>query len=215
MNNIFGNIALFCILVFVPAGIHCQTVFNLKLGYIGFHPGKNLNSALYENKLVEDGAVVVEPSVWIGFEYFLRDDHTSVEFYQGFLSDAAARSAGFSFIGFKRRFFQYYRNSFYAEIGTTISFRENWSPLAGYVEQTNYEGSGKWQTKWIWVSGGLSYYFYISKKHDLSITLWYGHYDQTLTFMLGYRFWFSTIFKHPKPCKCPFDKYDKKYKHKH
>lgn len=195
--------------------LYSQTVMNLKLGYLGIHPGNNPNAHLFENRLAPDGSVVAEPSVWLGFEFFLRDDHTSFEIYQGLLSDAAARPAGFTFVGFKRRIWMIYRSSIYAELGTTFSFRENWADLAGYVEQKNYSGSGRWQNKWIYLSGGLNWYYYLTKRNDISLSAFYGHYDNTFTFMVGYRFWFSTVFKHPKPCKCPFDKYDKKYKRSH
>jgi hypothetical protein len=200
------------VLLLAAFPLKAQFVTSVKAGYLGFHPGSNPNSALYENAISESGQVVVEPSVWIGLEMMIREDHTSVQVYQGFMADAAARSAMFTYIGFKRKFLQRNRSSFVAEIGTTYSRRENWSALAGYKQENSYSGTGKWQDKWIYVSGGLSYYFYINKRNDITFTVWYGHYDNTITFMLGHRFWFSTILKHPKPCKCPFDKYDKKYK---
>ncbi|HBX52227.1 MAG: hypothetical protein A2275_15840 [Bacteroidetes bacterium RIFOXYA12_FULL_35_11] len=211
LRKIYIIIFFFCI--FFSA--NSQTVFNFRLGYLGFHPGRNSNSSLYENSISENGDVVIEPSLWFGLESFIREDHTSIQFYQGFLADAAARSAGFSHVGIKRRLIMRNRLSMFAEIGTTLSYRENWAPLAGYnanADDFKYEGIGKWQTKWIWVSGGLSWYFYLTKKHDMSFAVWYGHYEKTITLTLGYRYWFSVIFKHPKPCKCPFDKYDKKYK---
>ncbi len=214
MKNRCFYIIYLTIFLFFSVYLSGQTVMNFKVGYLGFHPGSNPNVALYENKLSQNGSMVAEPSLWLGFEIFLREDHTSIELYQGFLSDAAARSAGFTFIGFKRRIFMLKKSDFYAEIGTTFSFRQNWAELSGYISQNNYSGSGKWQNKWIYVGGGLSWYYYLTKKHDISLTAFYGHYDNTITFMVGYRYWFSTIFKHPKPCNCPFDKY-KKNKRKH
>lgn len=210
-----SRIIVISVLILIMSGSYtAQTVINFKLGYIGLHPGKNPNSGLYENRISTDGKVVVEPSIWLGLEHFLREDFVSLQYYQGFLTDAAARSAGFTHLGLKVKLYQIYRSTIYAEIGTALSYRENWNTLAGYVEEKNYTGSGRWQTKWMYLSGGLSYYFYLTKRHDLSLTAWYGHYDQTITFMLGYRFWFSTVFKHQKPCNCPFDKYNKKYKRK-
>lgn len=215
MKKLVLYIILYSVVQLYSHSISGQVVANLKLGYLGIHPGENLNADLYENALVPAGTIVVEPSVWIGLEYFMREDYLSFQVYQGFLSDAAARSAGFTFVGFKRRFWRVYRSSFYIEFGTSFSFRQNWNTLAGYIPEKNYDGSGKWQTKWIYFSGGIDYYFYLTKKHDLSLSAFYGHYDKTFTFTLGYRYWFSTVFKHPKPCKCPFDKYDKKYKRNH
>lgn len=215
MKKLFLHIIFYIAILLCSSNLSGQVAMNLKIGALGIHPGDNPNAALYENSLSPSGTLVVEPSIWLGMEYFLREDYFSIIFYQGFLSDAAARSAGFTFIGFKRRFWQVYRNSFYIEFGTTYSFRENWNTLASYIPEENYTGNSKWQTKWIYFSGGLTYNFYLTKKNDLSLSAFYGHYDKTFTFTLGYRYWFSTVFKHPKPCKCPFDKYDKKYKRNH
>ncbi|MDL2261936.1 hypothetical protein LJC11_00340 [Bacteroidales bacterium OttesenSCG-928-I21] len=202
----FGKVLVFIVLfmLLINNTMQSQTMLVAKFSPIGIHPFKEKNSHLFENKLDENGVFVTEPCFIIGAETLLYDDVFSLRYLVGGLSDAASCPAAFLHLGLKYKFVQFWRNSF--SIGAGVSFygRKLWSSIDNYVDESFWAENGKWEYS-LGPMAEIEYALLLGERHDITASLLYGHQNRTFTITLGYRFWLSTMIKHPKSCgSCPF-----------
>ena len=192
--------------------LNSQTTLALKFSPIGIHPFNEKNSHIYENKIDANGIFVTEPGLIFGVETFLREDYFSFRAMAGILSDAASKPAFFLHVGLKQRLFQVWRHSLAIGAGGNLYGREGWSTILGYEKENGWGVNGTWEYK-VGIMAELEYIFFLGERHDILVSLLYGHQPRTFSFTIGYRFWLSTEIKHPKDCgSCPFQQKGKKKK---
>lgn len=199
----------YCIFIFSLSNLSAQSLIEFNIGTIAYHPFGDKNASLFENSLNYENTFVLEPIFAFSYETFIREDYSSIEFMQGFLSDKGAYFSGFTYMGYKRRVFHKWKHFFYLGLGPNLSYRETWTKDANWIDDKTYFGLGDWQRKWTFCAQ-LEYNYVLKDKSDFVAKVLYGHYYNTFTFTFGYRYWINTAIKHMKPCNCPFDKYNKK-----
>jgi hypothetical protein len=207
MNRSLVILLLICFggLYYLPA--KAQTLIHPKFAPLGYHHFDSPNKPfLYENRIDANGNWVVEPNVMLSIETYLRGTKLSWRFMPGFYSDALSQPAMFFHIGLKYNFLQIWRSSFDIAIGPTLNFRENWNRVPGYTPEGDFNLNGSWENQFN-ILAELEYKFFLSDRFDITASAIYGHSWKTVTFSAGFRYWLSTIIKHPIDCgSCPFDK---------
>lgn len=185
--------------------IFSQTTIQAKFSALGIHPFDSRNKHLYANTLDANANFTVEPMVIIPIETFIRGDFLSWRIAPGLLADAAGQPAFFIHLGLKRRIVQIWRNSFSLAIGGNLYGREIWRNFPNYNLDDSWSQNGTWEYK-LGIMAELEYAFYLNDNNDITLSLIYGHQEETFTFTVGYRYWFSNIIKNPPRCgNCPFD----------
>lgn len=182
-----------------------QTTIQGKFSLLGVHPFDSRNSHLYANTIDANGNFTVEPMIIVPIETFIRGDFLSWRFAPGILADAAGQPAFFMHLGLKRRIIQIWRNSVSLALGGNLYGREIWRNIPGYNLDDSWSQNGTWEYK-LGVMAELEYAWYINDHNDFTMSVIYGHQEETFTFTIGYRYWFSNIIKNPPRCgHCPFD----------
>jgi hypothetical protein len=212
MKIIFNTILLVTVFFLNGLSLYGQTTIHPKLGFIGYHPFDEPNRRLFDNNIDANKTFIVEPLIMVSIETMLRDDSFSWRVMPGIYLDAAAKPAFFINAGLKLRLFQAWRHSFHFSAGGSLLGRELWSTYSNYVDEPGFSKNGSWEYKFE-PFGELEYTMFLGKQSDLTCSVIYGHQRRTFTFTIGYRYWLSTILKHPSNCgSCPFQKSDKKYR---
>lgn len=207
----FKRISFFIIIILLSLkyNLNAQSTLQLKFTPIGIHPFNEKNSHLFENRIDANGIFVTEPCFIFSFENFLRSDTFAWRGMFGFLSDAASKPALFLHLGIKQRLVQVWRNSLSIGIGGNIYGRESWTTIPHYETDLSWAKNGKWEYK-IGFMAEIEYALFLNDKNDLTLSILYGHQPNTFTFTIGYKYWISSIIKHPKKCgSCPFSKTSK------
>lgn len=199
-------------LVMATSMVAAQTTLQLKISPIGMHFFNEPNKKNFENKLDSNATFVLEPCVIFGFETYVVSDILCVRGHFGGLSDALPKPGLFLQIGLKVRLFQIYRNSLSFGAGLMGYGHECWGPVPPYEQERGWLKNGKWE-----YSGGfladLEYAIFLNDKNDLLFNITYGYQKKTFNFTIGYRYWLSSIIKHPIKCgSCPFTKTNNKWK---
>ena len=199
-------------LVMATSRVAAQTTLQLKISPIGMHFFNEPNKKNFENKLDSNATFVLEPCVIFGFETYVVSDILCVRGHFGGLSDALPKPGLFLQIGLKVRLFQIYRNSLSFGAGLMGYGHECWGPVPPYEQERGWLKNGKWE-----YSGGfladLEYAIFLNDKNDLLFNITYGYQKKTFNFTIGYRYWLSSIIKHPIKCgSCPFTKTNNKWK---
>jgi hypothetical protein len=207
-NKIF--VISMLILLILAIEVSSQTMLVAKFSPMGIHPLNEKNSAIFENRFDENGVLVTEPCFIFGGETLLYDDIFSLRYLVGGMSDAASKPAFFLHFGAKYKFVQVWRSSLAFGIGANLYGRELWTTIDGYVPEKSWWQNGTWE----YYAGPMveiEYLFLLGERHDITLSLLYGHQPRTFSLTLGYRFWLSTEIKKPKGCgSCPFAKKSKK-----
>lgn len=186
-----------------------QSTVQLKFAPIGIHPFNETNKHLFDNKIDDNAIFVTEPCFIFSYESFLSSDSFAFRAMLGFLNDAAAKPALSLHIGLKQRFIQIWRNSFSIGAGANLYGRNTWSTIPGYINQNNWVQNGSWEYK-LGFMAEIEYALFLNDKNDITLSLLYGHQQNTFTFSIGYKYWISSIIKNPKKCgNCPFQKTNK------
>lgn len=192
--------------------LSAQTMIHPKFGIIGIHPFETPNRHLFENRLDAEAWFVTEPFFMVSIETLIYSDTFSWRFMPGFYSDAASKPAICLNFALKYKLLQSWRNSVYIVVGGSILGRDQWKTIPGYVFEPGFTENGSWEYR-ICPLVELEYGFFINDNSDLTLSGMFGHQYKSLTFTVGYRYWLSTIIKHPPKCgSCPFEKADKKYR---
>ncbi|NLA23527.1 MAG: hypothetical protein GX879_01030 [Bacteroidales bacterium] len=204
------------ILFFVSLGLtslaFSQTMLHPKFSFVGIHGFSEPNRHLFENKIDAEAWFVTEPALMFSIETLIYDEILSLSFMPGFYNDAVSKPALFFAVSLKMRLFQSWRNSMYVSAGGSILGRERWETIHGYVYERGFKANGSWEYN-VGPFAELEYVLMLNERNDLSFSTIFGHQQRTFTFSVGYRFWLSTIIKHPKKCgNCPFIKIDNKHK---
>ncbi|MCK9254237.1 MAG: hypothetical protein GX793_05785 [Bacteroidales bacterium] len=186
-----------------------QSTIQLKFSPVGIHPFNETNKHLFDNKIDDKAIFVTEPFFLFSYESYLSGDSFAFRAMLGFLNDAAAKPALTLHIGLKQRLVQVWRNSFSIGAGANLYGRSLWSSIPGYVQENHWGANGSWEYK-LGFMGELEYALFLNDKNDLTLSLLYGHQQNTFTFTIGYKYWISSIIKNPKKCgNCPFQKTSK------
>lgn len=189
-----------------PAKSFGQTTLQLKFSPIGFHFFNDPNEPLFENSIDANSTFVFEPCVIFGVETYLVSDILCFRANLGGLSDAASKPALFLQAGLKVRLFQVYRNSLSVGLGAMLYGRERWDTYTNYVQQRGWSQNGSWEYG-IGFLADLEYAIFLNDKSDLMFNISYGYQKKTFNFSIGYRYWLSSVIKHPIKCgSCPFTK---------
>ncbi|MDD3740559.1 MAG: hypothetical protein PHH30_04895 [Bacteroidales bacterium] len=205
------GIAFLTVIVFIAIkfDLSAQSTLQLKFTPIGIHPFDEKNSHLFENRIDANGIFITEPCFILSYESFLRSDVFAIRGMVGFLSDAASKPAILIHLGAKQRLIQVWRNSLSIGIGGNIYGRECWDRIPHYETDNSWSENGKWEYK-LGFMAEIEYALFLNDKNDLTLSILYGHQPNTFTFTIGYKYWISSIIKHPKKCgSCPFSKTSK------
>jgi len=183
-----------------------QSTIQFKLAMLGVHPFDEKNSQLFENKIDANGVFITEPAIIVGYESFLLADVFAWRGMFGFVIDAASKPAIVLHLGVKQRLVQIWRNSISIGVGGNLYGRDSWSTIPGYVQDNSWNANGDWEYKW-GIMAELEYALFLNDNNDITLSVLYGHQPNTFTFTVGYKYWFSSIIKHPRKCgSCPFQK---------
>lgn len=188
--------------------ILCKTSYqqqSLSLEFLtfGFHFFENPNLQFYENKIDSLGMFNTEPGVMLSYEFYIKKNYLSIQLSQGFFSDAGAKMAAFSKVSLRYMFFHKFRNQLYIDIAPAISYRESWKKFGPeYKPETSYRYNGNIEYKYSLI-GKLEYDVYLGKRFDFNMSIMYGHYYKTFTYMIGMRFWLNPYVKLTEDCDCP------------
>lgn len=168
-----------------------QSSIGINFSPIGIHPnGINQNSLIFENKLTNDGSLILEPGYQLNYQKFIHLTILSLEIRQGIHSDAAAKMAGHFGIGLRWKFFHQGKSSLSISVSPIYAYRENWKNIPQYIENDKYKDNGKYQYMFLFGSE-LAYNFYIGKRSDINLTLSYNNSRNTLALSIGYRHWIN------------------------
>ena len=195
-----------------PSRLSGQTTLQLKISPLGFHFFNEPNKNLYENKIDANATFVLEPCVILGVETYLVSDILCFRANFGGLSDAISKPGLFLQAGLKVRMFQIYRNSLSFGAGLMGYGHECWSTVPNYQEVRGWKQNGKWEYS-VGFLADLEYAIFLNDKSDLMFNITYGYQKKTFNFTIGYRYWLSSIIKHPIKCgSCPFTKTNNSWK---
>ena len=196
-----------------PSRLSGQTTLQLKISPLGFHFFNEPNKNLYENKIDANATFVLEPCVIIGVETYLVSDILCFRANFGGLSDAMSKPGLFLQAGLKVRMFQVYRNSLSFGAGLMGYGHECWNTVPNFNDsERGWLQNGKWEYS-IGFLADLEYAIFLNDKSDLMFNITYGYQKKTFNFTIGYRYWLSSIIKHPIKCgSCPFTKTNNKWK---
>lgn len=202
---IIGAVLLFC----MGAQSVAQSTLQLKFAPIGVHPFQDPNSHLFENRIDANGIFITEPCFVLAYQSFLSGDTFSWRAMSGFVIDAASKPAMFLHLGVKQRVVQIWRNSISIGVGGNLYGRDSWTTIPGNVPDNSWSANGDWDYKFGFLAE-IEYALFINDNNDITLSVIYGHQPNTFTFAVGYRYWFSSVIKHPKNCgNCPFQKTNK------
>ncbi len=199
-----------CVLVLtftvISGWVSSQSTMQFKLSVLGVHPFEESNSHLFENRFDANGIFIFEPCLIFSYESYLLSDTFSWRGMFGGINDAASKPAIFFHLGVKQRIIQIWRNSFSIGLGGNLYGRDSWSTILGYVEENSWKANGDWEYK-LGIMAELEYALFLNDNNDITISVLYGHQPNEFTFTVGYKYWFSSIIKHPRKCgSCPFQK---------
>ncbi|MCF0206026.1 MAG: hypothetical protein HUK15_01235 [Bacteroidales bacterium] len=176
---------------------------------MGFHFFKEPNKQLFENSIDANSIFVFEPCVMLGVETYLVSDILCFRAHFGGLNDAASKPGLFLQAGLKVRLFQVYRNSLSFGAGLMLYGHERWDTYDSYVLEKGWLQNGTWEYG-IGFLADLEYAIFLNDKSDLMFNLSYGYQKRTFNITIGYRYWLSSLIKHPIKCgSCPFSKTSK------
>lgn len=188
---------------------YTQSTLQLKFSPVSIHPFSEINSHLFENKIDANGIFVTEPCFMLSYESFLRADTFAFRAMFGFLNDAVAKPAFFLHLGVKQRLFQVWRNSLSIGLGGNLYGHDSWSTIPNYEADASWVSNGDWDYK-VGIMAELEYALFLNDKNDITLSVIYGHQPSSFAFTIGYKYWLSSIIKHPKKCgSCPFEKTNK------
>ena len=212
MNKLYKYIYVLIIAIISCISSYSQTTIQAKIAFIGIHPFDTKNSHLYHNIIDANGIFNVEPMLMVPIETFIRGDFFSWRVAPAFIVDAVGNPAFTIHLGLKNRLVQIWRNSIAISYGGNLYGREIWRTIPYYDQDDSWAQNGSWEYK-LGFMIELEYAFYINDNNDITLSLLYGHQEETFTFTLGYRYWLSNIIKNPRKCgTCPFQDTQKHWK---
>ena len=165
----------------MPVATNGQSALNLHITGVGLHLGDKPNYRFYENSLDELGNFVTEPLVILSYQRFLKATRNSLQISQGLYSDAAAQMAGFTYFAFKKKIIHSFKNVISVSIGPNLSYRKDWHTINGYIPDKSFKVDGQWEYKWLFAAE-INYYYYLGKRSDFAISLYYGLENKTMFF---------------------------------
>ena len=195
-----------------PSKMLGQTTLQLKLSPVGFHFFKEPNKDIYENRIDANATFVLEPCAIFGVETYLVSDILCFRGNFGGLCDAMSKPGLFIQAGLKVRIFQIYRNSLSFGAGLMLYGHECWNTAPNYQYVGGWKQNGSWEYSAGFLAD-LEYALFLNDKSDLMFNITYGYQKKTFNFTIGYRYWLSSIIKHPIKCgSCPFTKTNNSWK---
>jgi len=208
-------IIIFIIISTVVA--NSQSSIEAKLMFFSMHPIKTMRQPdkdIYENRVDDNANLIKSPGILLSYQKYIYLTRLSFQLSQGIFSDGIANLAGVTSLFFKYKFFHKYRFSVALGAGPSFSFREDWHNSYRYVDNDGYIINGGYQTKW-YLGSELSFYYYISKRSDVSVSLLYGHEYGAIAINLGYKYWISPTVKFKSGCRDCKNKFNKGPNMKH
>ena len=205
-------IVMVLVTVLTPTKLSGQTTLQLKISPIGMHFFNEPNKNIYENKIDANSIFVLEPCIILGVETYLVSDILCFRANFGGLSDAISKPGLFLQAGLKVRMFQIYRNSLSFGAGLMLYGHECWGTVPNYEYVKGWKQNGSWEYS-VGFLADLEYAIFLNDKNDLLFNFTYGYQKKTFNITIGYRYWLSSIIKHPIKCgSCPFTKTNNSWK---
>ncbi len=179
------------LLIIISFQTYSQSAVGLKVNSIAYHPFNwNQDASMFENKLTPSGSFIMEPGLELYYQKYFYLTNWSIDPKFSIFSDAAAKMAGYAGLSLSWKFFHYKRSAIQVSVGPVFAFRENWNKIWQYVDNDNFTNGTKYQYKGL-LAVDLSYYHYIGKRSDLSISLAFNNSQNAISFALGYRQWIN------------------------
>ncbi len=176
-----------------------QSNVSIKANLLSYNLYKNENSNLYKTKLLDNGELTLEPGIQLSAEFF-GNIYTSFKIMQTVKNDACSKFSGSTQLLIRYRFFKRWKHSIYAGVGPAIFYRESWTGLDNYIDNSFYEQSDFLEYKNVWLSGEVEYNYSLNKYGDFSLSVNQIN-GNSLGVLFGYKYWFSR--KPRKKCNCP------------
>ena len=180
-----------------------QDNFGVRAITVSAQPADKKNVNLYQNKLDNNGTFATEPGLMFFYESFFNKK-ASFQISTAVFNDRIGNAAGFSQIMLKYRLFRVWKHSMSIGFGPALQYRKSWTNNELYVAESYFSQSDNKEFKLSWLSGEISYEFYINKKTDFLLSI--NHIQpQTAALLVGVKLWLG---KKPrtskgKGCNCP------------
>ena len=140
-------------------------------------------------KLSNNGQLAFEPGLILGYEGFASPS-TALKFSQFVLLDKAMHIAGSTQLMLKIKLIKSFKNSIYFAVGPGLFYRQSWSNIEDYADESIYNESSGWQYKFSWFSGEIEYNYYLSKYSDITISINHTQ-AESIGIAFGLKYWIN------------------------
>jgi hypothetical protein len=144
----------------------------VKLIGISFHPGKNINGALFKSGIGKRNRMAFNLGLAVTVEYKFNN-WFSLKLDQAAFRDCAGKFAGLTM--FNLRYTQQLGKLGDGSVGLGPFFfyRKSWNTIDGYVDEGFFRTGkhNKWETKFVWYGGELEHNYPLRKGLDLSTNI--------------------------------------------
>ncbi len=158
------------ILLIISAHANAQVDLSCRLLTVSASPFEGTNKNLELAYIGASNVFAIEPGAVLGAELF-TDERTSFQFALAGYNDKAGKPAGFASLFLKYKIAKKYKHSLTIGIGPSLFMRQSWATIKGYTDDELYIENAGNQYKLAWLSGEISYNYYLSKKADVYISL--------------------------------------------
>ncbi len=212
-----NRILIILLIIFSCLAANSQSSIEAKFMFFSMHPFKTLrqpDTDIYENRIDDNANFIKSPGILLSYQKYLYLTRLSFQISQGFFSDAIANVGSVTSLLLKYKFYHKYKISVSLGLGPSLSIRQDWHNNYRYIENDGYTINGNYQTRW-YLGGELSFYYYISKRSDLSLSFLVGHEYGSIAINLGYKFWINTSVKFKSGCRDCKNKFNRGPNMKH
>jgi hypothetical protein len=179
------KILLLLLLILILKTSYSQWFFEIKFVGISAHLKKNPHPHLYKRKFDKNGLFVLNLGVIVSVEKMVYNDLISVKFSQAIFSDCANQLAGFTHMGFRLNK-AIDDHHFAIGNGPTLFYRNDWEKLDGYIDEGLFKRKNKYQYRYFWYAGEVTYSYIFENNIANSFTLIPGP-PEFATFATGFR----------------------------
>ena len=188
------GLAIIVMMITITNG-YSQDNFTAKFFGFSFHPDGDINAENMPTKIDENGVLVVNLGMYLGYENFFHKDKLSYKAVTAFYSDCGGLFSGLLHVGFRGVIYQNGNFSVNGGLGPTFIFRRSWySKFDDYVNSGFYNGNETdfWQYKFLWYGGELEFNYKLNNSLDFSTTFIPG-YPKLLELSVGIRYRFNKL----------------------
>ena len=210
-NNTFfilnkQTIILFFVFFTISKTFLSQIAVGFSFIPFALHIDEKTNRFLYINYLFEKKTFNYELGLNLSLQhYFGKTTQFSIWGLQGCFRDAAERLAGYTGIEGKTKLFRIKKTMAELGAGVTLSYRQTWEILPGYIHEKGYHTINNIEYKSS-ITMSYTHFIYLSNNSDFLFSALYNFEKETVFLSAGIRLWIGL----KTPCGC-----GKPYKKKH